>query len=126
MDGRFIISLLSFILVSSTAFADLGGKLHSGIKHHQIKTNPAYTVHEFVLNGSTIHEYLSGNKVFAVTWTGRVHPDLSQLIGDYADEYSLALNKSSRMRGQRAQGLVKGDHVTVEKSGHMRAMNGRA
>ena len=126
MDGRFFISLLSFIIISTPAFADLGGKLHSGKNHRQIKSSATYTVHEFELNGSTIHEYLSQGKVFAVTWTGRTHPDLSKLIGEYADEYTLALNQSSRMRGQRAQGQVKGEHVVVEKSGHMRAMVGRA
>ena len=78
------------------------------------------------MSGNTIHEYLSSGKVFAVTWTGISQPDLSILLGDYANEHTLALSKASRIRGQRAQSQLRGEHVVVEKSGHMRAMRGRA
>ena len=131
MGSRTHISFLSSILTglivfSSLAFADLGGKLHEGKNLRKIKSNTAYTVHEFELNGSTIHEYLSGAKVFAVTWVGPTQPDLSSLLGDYVGEYGLAVKQTARVRGQRAQSQVMGDHIVVEKSGHMQAMKGRA
>jgi hypothetical protein len=86
----------------------------------------AYTVHEIVSDATTVREYVSSDGiVFGVAWNGLVYPDLTQLLGPYADEYQKAMGQASRKPGRR-HAQVKTDRVIVEKWGHMRNLQGRA
>ena len=53
------------------------------------------------------------------------NPDLTQLLGSYADEYHQALQKTPRKHGRRFN-RVKTNRLVVEKWGHMRNLQGRA
>ena len=50
-----------------------------------ITSREAYDVHEMIsVDGTTVRAYVEhGGKVFAVTWSGRVQPDLRVVLGPY-------------------------------------------
>ena len=86
-----------------------------------------FTVHEISNGGLTVREYAAPNGVvFGVAWKGLTHPDLTALLGSYADEYHQESRKAVKYRGHRPFGAVKGQRVTVEKFGHIRAAQGKA
>jgi hypothetical protein len=130
------VSLVSFLLLApiGTALASLGGSEKS-VETDRKKTFTAeahsttlkaYTMHEIKNDHLTIREYSSNGVIFAITWKGSTHPDLSDLLGKYFEDYRQSLQASPRFRGARAQSRVEGRQVVVEKSGHMRAMQGKA
>lgn len=84
-----------------------------------------YALHEIrAANGAVVHEYVSpAGWVFAVSWQGRVMPDLAQLLGAYYPAYRKALAASPRRRGPI---VVRSGGLVVELSGRMRAHSGRA
>ncbi len=85
-----------------------------------------YTVHEIDSGSTVVREYISPSGiVFAVAWNGLVHPDLTQLLGQYTGEYQEALKKTAPKHGRRRL-QVKANRVIVEKWGHMRNLQGRA
>jgi hypothetical protein len=124
------------LLIASTAFAGLGQdqtsvetdrRTFSGGKT-QITSFSGYSVHQFASSGLTVLEYsLPNGTVFAVTWKGISHPDLTSLLGSYLKDYQAALKSTPRqIAGRRRFGVVQGKEVTVERGGHMRAVRGRA
>lgn len=85
-----------------------------------------YAVQEVVSDANTVREYVSlSGIVFAIAWNGLSHPNLTPLLGSYADEYRHALRQTPRKPGRRAL-KVMGDRIVVEKWGHMRNLQGRA
>ena len=74
--------------------------------------------------GITVNEYVSGaGSVFAVSWRGPRHPDLSLLLGPYFSEYQAAANQpATRRRGLR----IQTGNVVVETGGHPGDLGGRA
>jgi hypothetical protein len=98
----------------------------AAVKHATTVRN-GYSVHEFALDGTVVREYVSPSGiVFGVAWNGLTHPDLTSLLGSYADEYAAALQQTPRQPGLRRHELLKTDRVVVEKWGHMRNLQGRA
>jgi hypothetical protein len=137
-NGRKQLLLLSAFLVlsCSTAFAGLGQdqtsvetdrKIFSGGKS-QVTSFSGYVVHQFASDGLTVNEYSAPNgPVFAVTWKGVNHPDLTSLLGSYLKDYQEAIKSTHRqVAGRRRFGVIQGKDVTVERGGHMRAARGRA
>jgi len=87
----------------------------------------AYTVHEFALDGTFVREYVSPSGiVFGIAWNGLTYPDLTRLLGSYADEYQTALRQTPRKPGLSRYQAVKTGRIVVEKWGHMRNLQGRA
>jgi hypothetical protein len=85
-----------------------------------------YTVHEIKSDSTVVREYVSPTGIiFAIAWSGLVHPDLTELLGSYAGEYQEALQQTQRKQGRR-QLQVKTNRVVVQKWGHIRDMKGRA
>jgi hypothetical protein len=96
----------------------------SALRYSTTKRN-GYTVQEMVSPSTVVREYISPSGiVFAIGWNGLVHPDLTRLLGSYADEYQQALRQTSRKPGQRRT-QVKARRVVVEKWGRMRNLQGR-
>ncbi len=88
-------------------------------------THPGFTVQTIsAAGGIAVNEYVSSaGTVFAVSWRGSRHPDLSLLLGPYFPEYQAAANQpASHRRGLRIQA---GD-VAVETGGHPGDLWGRA
>jgi Protein of unknown function (DUF2844) len=120
--------------VAAQALAALGGSVDSiesdrktlSAVRSATMVSPAYTIHEMVSDATTIREYVSpAGIVFGIAWNGLVYPDLTQLLGSYADEYKKAMGQASRQPGRR-HAQVKTNQVIVEKWGHMRNLQGRA
>ena len=85
-----------------------------------------YTVQAVESDANTVREYVSSSGlVFAIAWDGRIHPDLTPLLGSYTGEYQQVLRQTPRQPGRRHL-QVKTDRVVVEKWGHMRKLQGRA
>jgi len=119
---------------SAQALAALGGSVDSVESDRKVllairsatTVSPAYTIHEMVSDANTVREYVSSDGiVFGVAWNGLAYPDLTQLLGPYADEYQKAMGQASRKPGRR-HAQVKTNRVIVEKWGHMRNLQGRA
>ena len=88
--------------------------------------SPDYTVQEVTSDAVTVREYVSPSGiVFALAWNGLVRPDLTVLLGSYADEYETARSKTPRMPGRR-NSRIETQRVVVETWGHMRDLHGRA
>lgn len=85
----------------------------------------SYTIQDIQAgDGTTVREYVaSDGKVFAVTWSGPVMPDLEQLFGGHYQPYRGELQ--ARQPGRGPLRIDRGDLV-VESGGHMRAFRGRA
>lgn len=97
------------------------------LKAFQKSVAPAYAIHETTQDGVWVREYVTVNdhKVFAVAWNGLAQPDLSVVLGLYTEEFRTAERTQIRARGRRSL-VVHAGRVTVERSGHMRDLRGRA
>ena len=126
--------ILSVLLSLNFAFAGLGEPKSSVmndrdridakvIVSHQQYDN--YSIDEILIGKNKIKEFISlSGTVFAIAWTGKAHPDLSKLLGSYWGEYSQSVKNQSTHH--RTQGKTQTNNIVVEKSGHMRALTGRA
>jgi hypothetical protein len=125
------------LLSTRTAKATLGQTLDSLEKDRQFisgerntsRVFQSYTVHRISKRGLEIREYAQPNgPIFGLAWSGTDHPDLTQLMGDYFDDYQAASKDAakSKVRVRSPFSRVEGQRVTVEKFGHMRAVSGRA
>ncbi len=91
------------------------------------ETYALYEIHTITNNGVTLREYLSGDgKIFAITWKGNTHPDLTHLLGTYFEEFKKIPKRSNRIKGRALNNSLVGKNVTVERSGHLRRARGRA
>lgn len=134
MEPTVKIATLSVLLtLSSTAFAGLGDTA-TPITADQAtgrtvvrRAVPArsYTIQDIQAgDGTMVREYVAPDgKVFAVTWSGPVMPDLEQLFGTHFQSYRGELQ--DRRPGRGPLRIDRGDLV-VESGGHMRAFRGRA
>jgi len=87
-------------------------------------TLPYYSIHQITRDGMTVKEYVTPKgTVFGVSWQGPTMPNLSQLLGDYYQDFQREVQSRPRRRGPA---IVQTDDLVVESSGHMRAFHGRA
>lgn len=92
----------------------------------QGRARPSYTVERLVSSSSSVREYVSSSGVvFAVSWEGVSHPDLSVLLGSFAAPFRRALAQERPTPGHRSR-RIETAGVVVETWGHMRALRGRA
>jgi len=130
---KLIASILVFVM-STPSWAYLAGDAKSVEKDRVAlnandngsvsSTGQAYTVKEIKIGKNSVREYLTtSGTVFAVAWSGLSHPRLDQLLGSYWSEYHQLIVNNGR---KTANSKVYGTEFVVEKSGHMRAVRGRA
>ncbi|NVN93113.1 MAG: DUF2844 domain-containing protein [Desulfuromonadales bacterium] len=94
--------------------------------HRATISRSGYRIQEIASDATTVREYVSpSGVVFAIVWNGRMHPDLTTLLGSYAAEYQAAVQQTSRKRGRRRRQVVS-EQIVVETWGHMRNLQGRA
>ena len=129
-----IIVLILFIFPAPPVQATLGEtseSVESDIKslaavHGPASVRSGYTVQEIRYGETAVREYLSPSGiVFGIAWNGLTHPDLTQLLGSYLNEYEEALRQGAGT-GERSRLEVKTKGLVVEKWGHMRNLQGRA
>lgn len=118
---------------SLPALGSLGGTADSahsdGIQMRaSVKTMqyPNYSVQAMTLPGGTVvDEYLnSAGRVFAVAWHGPFPPPMQQILGEYFQQYSTALQSKPKVYGHHPLDIEQSGLV-VETGGHMRAHFGR-
>ncbi|NVN92884.1 MAG: DUF2844 domain-containing protein [Desulfuromonadales bacterium] len=126
--------LVTILTFCQLCYAALGGNSDTIVSdrkslqavRHATTSNKGYTVEEVVSDATTVREYVSSSGiVFGIAWNGYVHPDLTQLLGSYWNEYSAAQQKIARKFGRKHQQLAT-DNIVIEKWGHMRNLKGRA
>ncbi|MBN3755869.1 DUF2844 domain-containing protein [Paraburkholderia sp. Tr-20389] len=77
--------------------------------------------------GTTINEYATcGGLVFAYTWQGPTMPDLTRLLGPYAERYRAKAATQLGAFGYLHASRVEQPDVVVESGGQMRSYVGRA
>jgi Protein of unknown function (DUF2844) len=108
-------------------------KDRAALKASAVTSTPtgSYTVHELVTGARRVREYASPDgTIFAVTWSGVGHPDLSALLGSYFADFEATNRKLASGKhhaaGRVAHSTVTGEKVVVRRSGHMRSARGLA
>ena len=87
----------------------------------------SHQMKEITADGIAIREYINNEgKIFAISWNGSNHPDLSALLGEYFEEFKAKNISTPKLRGQRSYSRLETDHIILERSGHMRAVRGKA
>lgn len=117
------------------AFASLGGdvtsvetdRAHMAASVRVTQPTSDYSIHEIQSpEGTVVSEYVSpAGKVFAVTWRGQFMPQMQQILGNYFQEYSAALQAQPHRYGRRPLDIQRPDLV-VQTGGQMRNYFGRA
>ena len=135
MKLRIVEGLLVMLAIPFTLSASLGGDTNS-VKADVAKmqgslrssSESSYSVHEIQLpTGVTVKEFVAQNgRVFAVSWTGPVHPDLRQLLGPYFDQFTKAEQELNAQRHGHGPVIIDQPGLVVRNSGHLRAFQGRA
>jgi hypothetical protein len=75
--------------------------------------------------GTVIKEYTDLNgKIFAITWSGQVIPNLEELLGSYFSEYKNPKNFVSHSGHSNL--MVSNGDMVVQSRGHLRAFFGTA
>ncbi|SEK04982.1 DUF2844 domain-containing protein [Paraburkholderia diazotrophica] len=119
-------------LLAGPAYAELGGTMSAHRTDdgstQRVLPGSAIQMRSIVdAGGTTINEYAtSDGHVFAYTWQGPTMPDLTRMLGRYADPYRVKaaaqLSELSPLHASR----VEQAEVIVESGGQMRSYVGRA
>ncbi len=99
---------------------------HNKLSHDKLSHDKLYQVYVLTSEMNEVRQYLDPQGiVFAVTWRGLNHPDLSKLLGDFFKDYYAADEQISSSRGQLSK-RIRTEQIVVETSGHMGTVRGRA
>jgi hypothetical protein len=125
-------AVLSGTLAATSALASLGGDVDS-VQNDRARLKGAvrvtavadYTVHEISTSyGTTLREFAGADgKVFALSWSGPVYPDLRQVLGDYYTQFAQA---AASTRSTRRHLDIQQPGLVVQNSGRLRTFSGRA
>jgi hypothetical protein len=133
-SGMVYRSIGAFFLCVQAAHASLGGDPASivadaaGIRAVDLVTSAqGYDIYAITAeSGLRICEFADRTgRVFAVSWSGPVTPDLSRLLGASFATYTAALANMAQRPLHRVVRVVT-PTLVVESGGHMRAFSGRA
>lgn len=137
LTARRLQSLAAVTVLASAlpAFASLGGdvtsvesdRAHMAASVRVTQPSSNYSIHEIQApQGTVVEEYVSAaGRVFAVTWRGQFMPQMQQILGNYFEEYSAALQAQPHRFGRRPLNIQRPDLV-VQTGGQMRNYFGRA
>jgi len=126
-----LLGSLAAVCVSAPALAGLGDdassvELDRVSMKAQLRVTPyvGYDLHEIQTPaGAVIHEYVSGGKVFAVSWHGPGLPDLTQLLGSYAAQLAQA---QPRTHYNHHHLRIETPEVVMQSDAYLRSRSGRA
>jgi hypothetical protein len=134
IDGFGVIAALAAAALAVPAQAALGERADSiaadeaalAAARGQADARSAFRVERLDSAARTVREYVApSGVVFAVTWEGLSPPDLSAVLGAYAEPVRRALAQGGGQGGRRAH-RIEAEGAVVETWGHMRALRGRA
>jgi hypothetical protein len=129
----FIAFITAIMVLPSRSFATLGQREESCEQDRAAlngqsteKAQNSYLVHTIQANGDVIKEYVSPvGTVFAITWRGLAHPNLSVLLGEHYAEFIAIAAKTPASQGRAPIG-IQTSRAVVLRGGHMRDVHGRA
>jgi hypothetical protein len=113
-------ALLVLVLGSMPASAGLGqpeASVTSDQVHmrseHRVQQFQAYKLHELTnTEGGVVREYVSPDgTVFGITWQGRSTPDMSQLLGNYVNDFQTATRDQTHILQRRGITIKTNDFV---------------
>ncbi len=119
-------------LAAAPTYAALGGdasSVQADLAHMKgairVTTNAAVTVHEISTPyGTSVREFAGADgKVFAVSWSGPVNPDLRQVLGSHYPQFVQA---ASTAHSNHRQLTIRQPGLVVQNAGRLRAFAGRA
>jgi hypothetical protein len=118
----FTLLFISTTILSTSAFAALGGKESAS----SVTRFGAYRLHEISKNWVTVHEFSGDNgSVFAVAWSGKKHPDLGSLLGAHLIDFQTALAQARKAHHHGGAISVTVGNFHVEMGGHAGAVYGQ-
>ena len=130
------VGLALLLLCQVPAYANLGGDAQTvnadrEVMRGQLRSTlmQQYDLHEISTDvGTVVHEYVTREgKVFAVTWSGPLPPNLQQLFGSYFEQYQAAAAASAQIHpGMHRQLSIAQPDLVVQSLGRMRAFHGKA
>jgi hypothetical protein len=90
--------------------------------------NSAYTVHETLLDSSTmVREFATpAGVVFALQWRGPTLPDLNALLGNYFPTFQAVTDEARQLGRRGGPVLMERDGLVVRSNGRMRNFFGDA
>jgi hypothetical protein len=135
LKSRFALLFAAGVLAACVpARASLGGDMAS-VRDDQTKlqgslqstAKDTYTVHEIqAASGVVVREYIAtSGAVFGVTWQGRVHPNLRQVLGAYYDQFVQAVQAHRAKHPGLGPVITQLNGLEVETGGHMKSLFGR-
>jgi hypothetical protein len=119
-------------LLANPAYAELGGtmsarRVDDGPTQRVLPGNAVQIRSTVDAGGTTINEYATNDGyVFAYTWQGPTMPDLTRMLGRYADPYRAKAAAQLSALSQLHASRVEQPEVIVESGGQMRSYVGRA
>lgn len=123
-------ALASCVLLSMSAFAELGGDVRSVQADQQrmnatrhVSATQAYSVHEIrTATSSVVREYVSpSGTVFAISYHGQFLGEGNQLLASYAQQVAPALQSVHKGQHRGGPVTVHLPNVVYHVSGHMRS-----
>jgi hypothetical protein len=128
--------MFAILLQALPAGAVLGGDA-AGVPTEQARMRAARitasagagaTMHELRLpDGSSIRQFVNAQGiVYAVAWSTRMKPDLSQLLGRHEAEFVAGSAATARAPGLKRSISVEGSDLVVHSAGRPGAFVGRA
>jgi hypothetical protein len=131
--GYLFIAMMSLIttqclatLGESSASIQVDRSILNATKPELSTDHPLYKIESYQLSSVTnVREYVAkDDKVFAVTWSGPLKPDLHQLLGKHYPTLTAAIAK--KPHGGRSPVFIKRRDIVIESGGHQRSFFGRA
>jgi hypothetical protein len=127
-----VIALCANALAAGDALAQLGGTMAAS----QVNDNPTQRVlpggavrvrSTIDAGGTTINEYATRDGlIFACAWQGPTMPDLTRILGPYAERYRANAAAQFNATGHLHASRVEQPDVIIEAGGQMRSYVGRA
>lgn len=128
-----LITAFIIMVLTSQAFAGLGGDENSIQKDAQglggtttISRRGGYRLHQISKGILKVNEYEGQNgKVFALTWSGKKHPELQNVLGANLVDFQRALTEARKTHHHGGSLSATSGNVHVEMGGHAGAVYGQ-
>jgi Protein of unknown function (DUF2844) len=125
--SAFFVCVGIIIFLPSLSLAEVDGdtnsvekdRSHFGAKE-TVRKSTKYQIYDLASAYHNVHEYVDKNgHVFAVTWDGRITPNLSVIFGKHYAEYRRELAQVHREKGRRNFQSLSTSKLKIVQTGHL-------
>ena len=117
-------TFILLLLTSRFAFGALGANADTvSMRTTQLKH---FMLHEKSQKRLLYREYSNNGKVFAITWGGKSHPNMTKVMGDNFEKFSKALAKAKENHHGHDPIQIEFENLHLEMGGSMRSVQGKA